>query len=230
MKYLLCVAAALLLNQNAFSQSVREYATQRQITMQSQEAGMRWRAAKKLSLVKDKKIAQPSQKGCLFVDEMQVGDVGRIDYWHFTVLSIVDSRNVILSLGIDKLVWLEDFPTEGMSDNEAIHIIDTIKVTGIKKYEAVSGTVKNVKAIKLLPEIESKELDKAKREQAAETFTLKGNKSIRGRFVDYSDGTLVIENTDGDKIDIDFGQVTPETAAKIRSLMKAKAQTKKKGK
>lgn len=200
-----------------------------------------WNAAKKLH-----KFSVPPERYKNAVqdfapEQLQEGSSGMIQKWSFRVLTIIDEKNVILALGSAGF-WLEDFPTAGLADGESVRVVDRILATGTKSYTTVAGSIRTVKAFKMINDAEFQkhkekladaEAKRLRDERAGkcEVFKTKAGESISAVFVDYKKAKAIFEDVDGEKIEVAMTDLDEASATRVRELFKKlpkDSETKKK--
>jgi hypothetical protein len=196
------------------------------------DAEISWRDAKKISLLEPiPDIPQPQQHESLDLDTLQRGEIGKLSYWNFKVADIVDEQNVILILGSKKRIWLEGYPTSDFVDDQSVRIIDYIEVIGTKSYNTVAGSKATIWAVKLLPKEETAKRMAEDLERAAEAakyrqWKSKNGDTVTGKFLDYKNSKITIEQRDGKKVSIRMSALTAEEREVVLKLAKEKSDKK----
>ena len=188
-----------------------------------------WHFAKKLSTgLVPMGMKQPTSPG-MDPDNMEEGHVGKLDFWSFKVLDVIDDKNVLLSLGSSRIVWLKDFPTKGLVDEQSVRLIGDMECTGTKSYGTAIGGSRTVKVVRF---ISAEELAKADAEEAARnaererrdeeasyvTWHSKAGTTIVAKFVSWSLGKVELLTKDGRKLTVPVSSFTDEDAEKLRQL------------
>jgi hypothetical protein len=188
-----------------------------------------WNVARKLSLRKgiDPKRMPFPRMECedTSIDEMEVGEVGKMRYWNFKVLSIVDADNCLLLLGT-KVYWLTGYPTDSLSDGQAVRLADPVQLQEPRKYESAIGAVKTVRCLKMLaPEESDKwEAEHKKRRSLGpgyEEYQLADGTTFLGKYLESKNGAIFADDT-GKKVRRKLEDFSEESQNKIREQMKAK--------
>ena len=230
------IAFVILMSQCSFGQkagSVEAYRQQYAGEMRNIENEADWNSAKKLCKFFDpvEKYKETTQDFSL-IELPDPGVVGYMQKWRFKVVSIVDTKNAILSIE-DVVLWLEDFDTSILSDGDSVAILDPVKFTPTKRYSAVSGASRTVKAIKMIdkPEMEKHKAKLAedaaakareKRKMISQVFEYADGKSVEAVFIDIRKGKVILEGLDGETIERVLADFSTKSSANIRGLFKSK--------
>ena len=179
----------LLLSQCAFGQkagSVAAYRQQYENEMRNAQNEADWNSAKKLCKFFDPiEKYKDTKQDFSAIEVPDAGAIGFMQAWPFKVISIVDKKNVILSMS-DLTFWLEDFDTSGMADGESVRILDPIEFTATKQYVTASGASRTVKAFKM---IDKPSLAKHKEKLAEEAAKkAKDKRKAISQVFDFADG------------------------------------------
>lgn len=233
--YLFSALILIGCNQQVFAQKVGSVEAYKFMAEQQNAAIMaeaEWNVAKKLC-----RFTEPPERFKASVqdfspEEFQEGSIGYTQRWNLKVSSIVDKSNVILNLGSTSL-WLEDFPTDGLTDGESVRVVDPVQVTKSRSYSTVAGSKRTVKAFKMispdelkkhkekLAEIEAKKL-RDERAAKCETFRTKSGELIVAQFIDHKKSKAILEDVDGKKLEIPTAELDDASAARVRELFKKK--------
>lgn len=205
---------------------------QRRAFLSAMAVEVRWRAARKISLLDPiPDVPQPRQHESLDLDTLQRGEIGKLSYWNFKVADIVDDKNVILILGSNRRIWLEGYPTSDIVDDQSVRIIDYIEVIGTKSYDTVDGSNATVWFVKLLPKEETakriaEDLEKAAEEAKYRQWKAKNGDTVNGKFLDYRNSKITIEQRDGKKIFLKMSALAKEERELVLKLAKEKSDKK----
>ncbi|MCX7386609.1 MAG: hypothetical protein NTX48_08090 [Planctomycetales bacterium] len=220
---------------------------QRRAFLSAMAVEVSWRAARKISLLDPiPDVPQPRQHESLDLDTLQRGEIGKLSYWNFKVADIVDDKNVILILGSNRRIWLEGYPTSDIVDDQSVRIIDYIEVIGTKSYDTVDGSNATVWFVKLLPKEETakriaedlekaaeeatkriaEDLEKAAEEAKYRQWKAKNGDTVNGKFLDYRNSKITIEQRDGKKIFLKMSALAKEERELVLKLAKEKSDKK----
>jgi hypothetical protein len=169
----------------------------------------------------------PQHEDSLDLGTLTRGQVGRLAYWNFKVADVVDSQNVILSVGSNKRVWLEGYPTDGFVSDQAVRIIDFVEVTGTKSYETVAGSSLTVWVVKLLPKEETEkrlaaDIAKGIEDGEMRVWTAKNGKTAAGKFREIKSSKVTIEQRDGTRLSFPLSALVDEDRDLAMKLSKEK--------
>lgn len=222
----LCIVTIAVASLSERSYAQRNLSGAARAQEEMMEMQMRWNASKKLTLRKDldvKKLPFPLQ-GEDRLDEMEVGDIAKVGYFHFQILSIVDDQNCLLSLG-SKVYWLTGYPTEGLSDDQAVRLVDPVKLQEPRK----DGS-RTVRCLKMLEPEESdkwearaKTQDKRnKRGQDFQTYKLADGEEFFASVLEIRANGVLFEDEDGKKVRKQMKDFDEESQGRIREQIKIK--------
>lgn len=193
-----------------------------------------WNEAKKLSVL-PVTVSPPFQQGPdpLTVEKEQLVD---FIYWNFKVLDIIDAKNCLLQLGRETTIWLEEFPTDGLVDDQKVRLVGQLRCTGTKSYPTAIGGKRSVKSFAFISREEMrkeeerlKELEKAREEALWRTFKSKVGTEVEAKLVSYQFNVgVVLVKRDGTKITVPLAKFTDEDQQWIRSEAKAMRDAKRK--
>lgn len=230
-----CLLLLVLMTSSAFGQKSLEWEKQaRQEIARGleihRERAAKWKAAKKLMLVPGKVDDANIPNNFDYYEGRTVipdRDQTSVVSWCETrVVSIVDENNCLIMVQ-DDIVWLEDFPTNELSDDLNVRIVQPIKNTGQRKYTAVNGASRTVRTIRMLTPKEQKVFEeeyrnkiKEEAEAAADTFSLKNGRIIRGQLLSSEKGIVTFFDTDRKNQSLKLAEITPESVTKIRKILK----------
>jgi hypothetical protein len=189
-----------------------------------------WNAAKKLSVLPLPVGLKPSNgSDGLDIDKLSEGQVEKMDYWDFRVLSIVDDKNLLLQLGTSRTFWLEGFPTKDLVDNQSVRLIGPIEIRGTKEYTTAIGGLRTVRVLRFVSEDrvrnwEKEEADRkgaeeqAKEEAMYQTWHSKAGTQVVAKFIDWRSGKVELLTKDGRKLSVPVSALTDDDAEKAREL------------
>lgn len=235
MKTFLMLMFLTTLGNRAFAQQVGSPEAFRVIAdsqRRAVDAEISWRDARKISLLEPiPDVPQPQQHESLDLDTLQRGEIGKLSYWDLKVADIVDDKNVILILGSKYRIWLEGYPTSDFVDDQSVRIIDYIEVVGTKSYNTVTGSKATIWVVKLLPKEETAKRIAVDIEKAAEAakyrhWKAKNGNTVNGKFLDYKNSKITIEQRDGKKVSFPMSALTDEERKIVLKLAKEKSDKK----
>lgn len=201
------------------------------------EDKMDWTAAKKLSRTPDKPGAKIKSE--LPMERIGDDEVFYASAWHTTVTSIVDATNSIVRIGQDT-IWIADFPTDLMSDDLSIRIVDPVKFSGTRSYSTIGGSKKTVRVLKVLTLEEQKKWDAEREKQKAiareqklktmDEFELKDGSKLRAELVSSKNGVVTLMDVDNNPHEIKITDMAPTATANIRKILKQREAKSKQAK
>ncbi len=189
------------------------------------EAIADWNVATKLSLENTIPRTPPQQSQCVAPDNIPIGAFGMVGCWNFEVGSITDKKNMLVNNG-DHTYWIEGYPTNLLSTNEKIRILDPVQYVGMKDYLTVLGARKRVRHFKVMTKAEKIAADREQREKDSELWIV-DEKELKARFVSYVSSVVTLENIDGEKTKYRIARFDETSAARIRELSKSASKKKK---
>lgn len=232
MQYLNAFALVAILATHCLAQSAADTNAYLQSLRAQQEAvaadNSHWEAARKLTHPDVQAIRESREErlDSLPILSLDKDHKGRLDQYKMDVLQVIDDRNLLLSVTYkdSPLLWLEDFPTEGLADKTKIRIAGPVVVTGTKQYTAVSGSTRTVHAIRFLDakeakEILAKEMAEKKEREAFHEF-VSGDKRVKAKLLDYRSGTAFLEDENGNELRVRLRQMSKEDQAWVREAAK----------
>lgn len=196
------------------------------------DAEISWRGARKISLLEPiPDVPQPQQHESLDLNTLERREIGKLSYWDFKVADIVDDKNVILILGSKKRIWLEGYPTSDFVDDQSVRIIDYIEVVGTKSYDTVAGSKATIWVVKLLPKEETakriaEDLEKAAEAAKYRQWKAKNGDTLNGKFLNYKNSKITIEQRDGKKVSFRMSALTDEEREIVLKLVKEESDKK----
>lgn len=183
-----------------------------------------WNNSKKLYTTPS--LRQPQSPDPLLVEK---GSTVDLSFWRFRVLDVVDPKNCLLQLGSDTTIWLEQFSTEDLVNNQHVFLLGQIKCTGTKSYITTLGGKRSVKTFAFISK-EEIEAQKRKDEEAKEqalwrTWKSTAGTEVEAKFISYKFNVgVVLEKTDGTRITVPISKFVADDQQFIR--LEAKARTK----
>lgn len=232
MRTLVAVVVVLCVQSTATSQEVGSAAAfdvVAGIANAAMDREARWNVAKKLSVQPIPLGLQPPNDYDLDLDNLTEGKVGKMDYWDFKVLSVVDSQNTLLQLGTNRTFWLEQFPSKDLVDGQSVRLIGPVQVMGTRDYTSAIGASRTVRVLRFVPKekIEQAEKEAAERELAAEkakedalyrTWHSKAGTKVVAQFIAWRAGNVELLTKDGRKLYVDIDAFTKADADALREL------------
>jgi hypothetical protein len=204
-----------------------------------------WKKALKLTNRKEidlSKLAKPSQPPWT-PQEMRVGDIGKLSYWNFRIISIIDKENCLVQHGKNGPFWLTGYPTEGLADDDEFRLIDPVRMEETRTYESVIGAKKTVKCMRMLsPEDAAKWEEEnpswaikyttdeessfpgSLKEQSE--FKLTNGQVVKGTFLELRSNGAIFDVGGGKKVRHKMAEFDEKSREKLRELIK-QSSTKK---
>jgi len=215
----------ILVATTSHAQTLRQmldHDTIRRTEMMSRDADDAWRNSKKITVEKDTPDEPRKQGQCLQIPaDLEEGAIGYLDYWQFTVLNIVDDKNMLIVLGSKNPIWLTDYPTANFADEDKVRISGPIIVEGTKEYETVVGGKKTVRVIRLVDDAVKTQMAEEQREKEFRYWkSADGKFSTNARLVDFADGMVILEKRDGKIIKVKPISLSREDQSSYRSILR----------
>lgn len=186
--------------------SAAAYSAMLEMQRHAAEAGVTWRESKKITLLQtEPKLPVPEQHESMDLENLENGRIGKLSYWSFKVLDVIDKTNVVLVSTGGRRIWLEGYITSDLVDDQAVRIIDYLQVIEPKTYRTVRGSEDTIRAVKMLPKDESEKRIRQDIEAQAENakyrdWKSKNGKTVSGKLVLFRSSKVTIEQRDGKKI------------------------------
>lgn len=183
------------------------------------EARAAFDSAKKIgdsSLTWDE-ITENSMLHRMDITSANVDDTGSMAYWNIAVMRVVDAKNCILSMNRGgTIVWLEDYPTEGLFDDQAIRITSPIKVVGSRKVGAMQ-----VRSLKILSQAEvdaeKKKAEEARLAATFRTWKYKNGSEVYARFDSFAAGKITLIDKQKKEITVKPSELSNEDVKAYKS-------------
>lgn len=185
-----------------------------------------WRDTRKLVL--DPAITIPKNIPPRRTDpeDLDEGAFCQIDCWLFQVMSVMDKKNMLVSVG-KWVYWIEGYDTTTLASDDKIFILDPVQFAGMKEYTSVVGDKRRVRHLVARTPEQLKAIRREMREKKAEIFVIDG-KEIKGVFVSYKGSFVTLEDIDGNQSKYALKSLSDSAKARVRELSKAEKTPKKK--
>jgi hypothetical protein len=211
-----------------------------------------WQSARKLTVLEKVPPRSPDQGRSMALSTLQNNTVGYLDYWVLKVVQVVGPTDSLLALDNPNLspIWLADYPTDQLADDDRVTLIGPVEVAGTRSYETTLGVKKTVRVVRFVPrervpeveaEMESKRkaavaeyeaLMKEKRKKAAagefRVWTDKsGDRTFSGSFHGLKNGQVTLEREEDQKtFDVSLSRLSKDDQKWIRDELKRRKATK----
>lgn len=204
-----------------------------------------WIEAKKIGLVQlaNARPLMSHAPPTLQLEKLNEKSVGHLDRYIFK-LQVADKTNMRLLpiSAIDAIhpeqkrelakhdLWLTNYPTANLVDQDTIVLIGAIKVVGTKTYDAAFGQ-RTVRMIEFLPKdqaltmvkkiIDDMEKDKKALEDAKYlTFKSKVGTEVVAKFEGYKNGKILLKTKDGRDLKLSIDVFADESVKELRELIR----------
>lgn len=211
-------------------QTVDQYRILYDIKTREMNAQADFNVAKKITLNPNDvgPDSRKSQPECLMPSNLKEDEVGYLSYWKFHVLSVVDDKNVLLRLNADTTLWLEDYPTKDLTDDQVVYVIGPVKIGPVKKYGAVSGSSRQVRSFKLIKEADQKVAEAEMHAKKCQPFGLKDGTRLQAIFAKYEKKVVYLTDDKMQEVKKPLEDFDDATKAKLLKLIKQQPKDTKK--
>lgn len=215
----------------AFGQSRADYARMVEAERAHSEMKMAYQAATKLRLPVDKEVSNdlPEQHHSLQLNDLKAGDVGKLEYWSFTVREILSDKQTAIASGSGTVYILVDYPNADLVSGEELRLIGLVRIG--EPLSLPGGKFRSIKFLDGKEQAERAEAEaRAQREKASDEFELKSGETFTARFVEFKNGLFVFEAIDGTRIEKKTAELSTKAVNAIRAKLKAANSAPKKKK
>jgi hypothetical protein len=163
------------------------------------QARFEWNQAKKIASTPAQTLAAKNEKPSQPIEiiKMEAGAVGQVHNTVFTVVSVVDAKNVLSSDKTGMVIWLQNCDTTNLVDDEKVVVVGLVRCGGAREYVSAIGSDRKVKAIEFLPEAEQKEFEEAARLAQYKPFRLRNGTVLKAKITETSPDKITLETIEG---------------------------------
>ncbi len=146
----------------------------------------------------------------LNLNSLNEGDVGRLAFDNGKVLQVLGKTEALISFG-DKLLWLQEYPADKLSDGEDVVVRGLVRIGETKTYKT-STSSNTVFTFRLLTAKEQTDHDYP-------TWTSKTGSKVQAKFVRYGGGKVQLLKPDGKKLFVALRDFANEDADRLRKII-----------
>jgi hypothetical protein len=207
----------------------REYAIQAQMEYSRHVA--KWKEARKLSVLERKQYEPTPPERCLNPAKLTAEAQGLIDWYVFRV-QVIDEQNCLLFLEGETTLWLANYPTKDVSDDDLCALVGPVRVLGTEQYKAALGNKRTVRKLEFIPAKEIIDAEnraaslaaKAAQDKEEASYSIwhsKAGTEVEAKFVSYNsaNGTIELRTRKNRTIRVMLSDLTDADAERMREAI-----------